>query len=149
MPGDEHRREQLQQHRVVRIFRIAAGRGIEAARGADEIEVPLSMAKDVRNCYALHVEGDSMIEEGIHRDDIILVRIHPEPPDGSIAVVRRTTDNLATLKRIYRRGVDLELRPANTTMKPFRWPMAEVAFDGIFLGVLRHAVGENANSNAP
>jgi repressor LexA len=43
----------------------------------------------------------------------------------------------ATLKRIYRRGAEIELRPANSQMEPFRVPAYQVEIQGIFRGLLR------------
>src|SRR5438132_13294177 len=52
---------------------IAAGRPIEAIENPEPVQVPESMLGRGES-YALRVRGDSMIEEGIHDGDLILVR---------------------------------------------------------------------------
>jgi len=129
----------IAEHRRVRLFRIAAGRGIEVVRGADEIAVPVEVARNLKDCYALLVSGDSMIEAEIFDGDVILIRKNPDPPEGSIVAAVRDDKNEATLKRFYRRGELLELRPAHPTMKPLKWPAAESRIDGVFVGVISRA----------
>jgi repressor LexA len=46
----------------------------------------------------------------------------------------------ATLKRIYRRGAEVELRPANSQLEPIRVPAYSVEIQGIFRGLLRPTV---------
>jgi len=43
----------------------------------------------------------------------------------------------ATLKRIYREGVNIRLQPSNTAMKPIIVPAKSVQLQGRVIGVLR------------
>ena len=45
----------------------------------------------------------------------------------------------ATLKRLYRMGTEVELRPANAQHAPIRLHASKVAVQGIFRGLLRPA----------
>jgi repressor LexA len=121
--------------------RIAAGQPIEAVRDEDMIAVPIFMLSKVRagKVYALKVEGDSMIDEHICDGDIALIENRTEARDGEI-VVALVEGARATLKRLYRFGTEVELRPANAQHAPIRLHASKVAVQGIFRGLLRPAL---------
>ena len=121
--------------------RIAAGAPIEAvAEGADRVSVPRFLLGRVRpeQVYALRVEGDSMVDEHICDGDIALIENRTEARDGEI-VVALVGGSHATLKRLYRFGREVELRPANSSHAPIRLPALQVQVQGIFRGLLRPA----------
>lgn len=118
--------------------RIAAGVAVEAITEAETISVPRFMIGRVRpqDIYALRVVGDSMIDEHICDGDIALVENRRDARDGEI-VVALIEGSRATLKRLFRFGSEVELRPANSQLAPLRLPAAHVAVQGIFRGLLR------------
>src|SRR5437762_5773419 len=118
--------------------RIAAGEPIDAVSDAESISVPRFLLGRVRpeRVYALRVKGDSMIDEHICDGDIALIENRTEARDGEIVVAFIDGAN-ATLKRIYRRGAEVELRPANSQLDPIKVPAYQVEIQGIFRGLLR------------
>src|SRR5687768_14653956 len=63
--------------------RIAAGRPIEAIAGQDRLAVPPSLLHGpIDDHYVLRVVGDSMIEEGIHDGDLVVVRRRDQATPG-------------------------------------------------------------------
>lgn len=121
--------------------RIAAGQPIEVVSDEKVIAVPRFMLNKVRpeRVYALRVEGDSMIDEHICDGDIALIEDRPEARNGEI-VVALVDETHATLKRIYRHGADVELRPANSQLESITVPARSVRVQGIFRGLLRPAL---------
>ena len=117
---------------------IAAGTPIEVVRDCETISVPRFLLGRVRpeKIYAVKVRGDSMIEEHICDGDIALIENRTEARDGEIVVAFIDGAN-ATLKRFYRRGPEVELRPANSQLEPIRVPASSVEIQGIFRGLLR------------
>jgi repressor LexA len=117
---------------------IAAGAPIEAVEDSEPICVPRFLLGRVRpeRVYALRVEGDSMIDEHICDGDIALIENRTEARDGEI-VVALVDGTRATLKRLYRFGATVELRPANSSLAPIRLPASQVSVQGIFRGLLR------------
>ena len=113
---------------------IAAGRPIEAIENPEPIEVPESLLGPGER-YALRVRGDSMIEDGIQDADIVLVRRAARAENGQTVVA--VVDGEATLKRFFRRGAQVELRPANAALRPAQWPASRVAIRGVLVGLLR------------
>lgn len=118
--------------------RIAAGQPIEVVPDAETIAVPRFLLGRVRpeKVYAVRVQGDSMIDEHICDGDIALIEDRAEARDGEI-VVALVDETYATLKRLYRRGAEVELRPANSQLEPMKVPAANVRVQGIFRGLLR------------
>jgi repressor LexA len=122
--------------------RVAAGQPLEAyTDAAQTVTVPRFLLGRVRpeQVYALKVTGDSMIDEHICDGDIALIENRVEARDGEI-VVALVEGQRATLKRLYRFGREVELRPANSQLQPIRLPAHQVQVQGIFRGLLRPAV---------
>ena len=122
--------------------RVAAGAPIEAFNEAGQtVTIPRFLLGRVRpeQVYALKVTGDSMIDEHICDGDIALIENRLEARDGEI-VVALIEGQRATLKRLYRFGREVELRPANSQLEPIRLPALQVQVQGIFRGLLRPAV---------
>jgi repressor LexA len=113
---------------------IAAGQPIEAVETPEEIEVPSSLL-GAGERYALRVQGDSMIEDGIHDGDAIVVRRARRAENGQTVVA--IVDGDATLKRFHQKGRWIELRPANAAMEPLRLPAQSVEIRGVLVGLLR------------
>ena len=118
--------------------RIAAGAPIDSEDDKETITVPRFFLGRVRpnRVYALRVTGDSMIDEHICDGDIALIENRTEARDGEI-VVALIEGTRATLKRLFRFGSMVELRPANSQLQPMRLPASRVSVQGIFRGLLR------------
>jgi repressor LexA len=121
--------------------RIAAGAPLDAVQDAEPISIPRFLLGRVRpeRVYALRVTGDSMIDEHICDGDIALIENRTEARDGEI-VVALIDGARATLKRLFRFGPEVELRPANSQLAPMRLPATRVRVQGIFRGLLRPTI---------
>lgn len=127
---------------------IAAGQPIET------IEIPketIALSRgEVPNgeLYALRVEGDSMVDEGIFSGDTVVIRKQETADDGQ-TVVAIIDDNLATLKKIYREKNRIRLQPANPTLFPIY--REEVEVRGVVIKVIRslESTTNDANKNIP
>lgn len=115
---------------------IAAGQPIEA------IEIPDSTVaiskKEIRpneKHYALRVQGDSMVNEGIFDGDIVVIR-KQETADNGQTIVAVIDDNEATLKKIYREKNRIRLQPSNQTMLPIY--RKEVEVRGVVVKIIRN-----------
>jgi len=117
--------------------RIAAGTPIEAlANPAQQIDLPASFLGPGEH-YALEVEGDSMIEAGIHDGDTVIIRRCDSADNGSIVVA--LVDNVeVTLKRIRRHRDSIALGPANAAYKPRICGPDQVKVQGRLVALFRH-----------
>ncbi len=78
----------------------------------------LAIKGKVGDRYAmLRISGDCMAPK-IESGDEVLIRQTSEVPDGTIAIV--CFDGECTMKRVYRKKDDLELRADNPAYKPVR-----------------------------
>jgi repressor LexA len=113
---------------------IAAGRPIEPVESPEEIEVPASMLGTGER-YALRVQGDSMIDDGIQDGDVVVVRRAQRADAGETVVA--IVDGEATLKRFHPARGQVELRPANAALSPIRVRADRVEIRGVLVGLFR------------
>lgn len=89
--------------------------------------------------FGLRVNGDSMVEAGIHDGDIVVVRQQENANNGDIVVAR--LEDEATVKRFKRGAGEVVLEPANRAYNPIHIPDAGGAEDGQNFALLGIVVG--------
>lgn len=104
---------------------ITAGKPIEAIEDPEPILVNKELLGRSGKYYALTVRGESMIEDGIHDGDIIVIRDQNTARAGD-TIVAIVQDNMATLKKFYREKNRIRLQPANPTLKARYYSEIEV-----------------------
>ena len=95
---------------------IAAGQPIEAIEDKETITVPKSSIGTGEH-YALKVQGDSMIDEGIFDGSVVIVRKQNIAQNGD-TVVALINGSEVTLKKFYVERNKIKLQPANPEIKP-------------------------------
>ena len=116
--------------------KIAAGTPIEALRdSSNAVDIPASMLGRGEH-YALTVEGDSMIEAGIHDGDTVLIERCEGAENGTV-VVALIDNNEVTLKRLRRKGDSIALEPANQAHKTRIFGPDRVKIQGKLVGLMR------------
>jgi len=121
------------QASVAILGRIAAGAPIEAIEAPEELELS-ELLPAGREVFGLRVQGQSMIDDGIHDGDLVLVERRSDARDGEVVVAILPGEE-ATLKRLYREPAGFRLEPANAAMDPIHAPEVEVR--GVVIGVVR------------
>ena len=115
---------------------IAAGQPIEAIEVSDKtITLSRNEISKSYNHYALRVQGNSMVEDGIFDGDIVVIRKQETADDGQ-TVVAIIDDNEATLKKLYRETNRIRLQPANPTLFPIY--REEVEIRGVVVKIIRN-----------
>lgn len=114
---------------------VAAGNPIEAVEIPEAIEVPESFLGNGSN-FALRVRGDSMIDDGIRNEDILIITRQAHAENGQTVVA--LVGGEATVKKFYQNEGETELRPANAQMKPIRVPSENVEIVGVVVGLIRN-----------
>jgi len=116
--------------------RIAAGTPIEAMRDpTNTVNIPPSLLGSGEH-YALEVDGDSMIEAGIHDGDTVLIR-HTENAENGAIVVAVVDNEEVTLKRLRRKGQSIALEPANKDFETRIFGPDRVKVQGQLVGLVR------------
>ncbi len=120
------------------VGRIAAGAPIEAIERADSrVAAPAAMMAPGAEHYALEVRGDSMIDEGIHDGDVVVIRKQDTAQSGDI-VVALIHDHEATLKRLKRQsGGRIALEAANPAYETRIYGEDQVRIQGKLVGLIR------------
>lgn len=113
---------------------VSAGRPLEAPELLESVEVPESMLRRGKH-FALRVRGDSMIEDGIHTGDILVVQQQERAEVGQTVVA--LVEGEATVKRFYRQGDKIELRPANPNYTSLIVDDRLVEVRGVVVGLMR------------
>ena len=117
---------------------IAAGGLIEPFSDAVE-QLDFSDLSLPPQTYALQVTGDSMIEDLIADGDLVFLRPVLEPNhlrNGTI-VAARVDGHGTTLKRFYRQGDRITLKPANPKYNPIEVNAFQVQVQGSLVAVWR------------
>src|SRR6266850_1030111 len=116
---------------------VAAGQPIEAILSHETVSVPRDMIGRGR-MFALRVRGDSMIDENIQNDDIIIVSSQRTAENGQM-VVALIDGNYATVKKFYRESDFIRLEPANPQFKPiFIKTPGRLQLQGVVRGLIRN-----------
>ena len=98
------------------VGRVAAGEPILASENVEgTLPVPREVVKE-DTCFALRVNGKSMIEAGILEGDLVIVRSQNYADTGDIVVA--LLEDEATVKRFFRDGNRIRLQPENSVMSP-------------------------------
>lgn len=114
---------------------IAAGKPLEPHVDPNAtFQVSASLISGKRTAYVLQIKGESMIEDGILDGDFVVIEKAHEAANGEI-VVALVDDNLATLKRFYKEGERVVLKPANSAMEPI-YPKS-LRIQGKVVGLVR------------
>ena len=114
---------------------IAAGEPIEAIENKETIEVPKNLLSKSGEHFALRVQGNSMINEGIFDGSTVIIRKQPTVENGETAVAL-INGNEVTLKKIYKEKGGFRLQPANPNIKPIF--TKELIVQGKVVSVIRN-----------
>jgi len=115
---------------------VAAGNPIEAVLNYETVCVPRDMMRAER-MFALRVRGDSMIDEQIRDNDLIVLQAKQTAENGQ-TVVALIDGSDATVKKFYGGKHQVRLEPANPNYKPIVIrPSQRVQIQGVVVGVIR------------
>jgi repressor LexA len=120
---------------------IAAGHPILAVENiVGELLVEGRLVGRAR-CFALQVEGDSMVRADIRSGDYVVVRQQPVAENGDIVVALLGDD--ATVKRLRIADDRIELRPENPRHRPIVvGPDDEMRIQGKVIAVRRKSAAD-------
>ena len=114
--------------------RIAAGKPIEAI--SEQYEINFSEMLLGPGRYVLEVQGDSMIDAGILDGDLVIIRETQSADNGDI-IVALIDNNEATLKRLRKKGNQVELIPDNQSMTSMVYSADRINIQGVVVGQAR------------
>ncbi len=116
--------------------RIAAGTPIEAIQHeVDRVAAPAALMAGGEH-YILEVQGESMIEAGIHDGDMAIIQRKDDATTGDI-VVALVDGEEATLKRLRKKGASIALEAANPEFETRIYGSDRVSVQGRLVGLMR------------
>ncbi len=116
--------------------KIAAGTPIEAISNFDKfVEIPSSLLPN-GDSYALKVDGDSMIDEGIYDGDMVIISKKTDVINGDIVVALIDSEE-ATLKKFRKKGDSIALEPANINYKTQIYGPDRITIQGKMYALIR------------
>lgn len=99
------------------VGKVTAGIPILAEESIEDyLTIPIDFVNSTNELFILKVQGDSMIEAGIHDKDLAIIEKSSIASNGDIIVA--LIENEATIKRFYKENGYIRLQPENSTMKP-------------------------------
>jgi repressor LexA len=114
---------------------VAAGSPIESLPDDERVAVPSDFLRSGDH-YVLRVRGDSMIDDGVHDGDLVVVQRKQSASDGEMVVA--LVGGEVTLKRIYRESdAMVRLQPSNPQVPVLIAPASDVEVQGLVVGLLR------------
>lgn len=118
--------------------RIAAGRGLEAVANEEVYSLAgeLLISRMGKRRYLLRVVGDSMIGAHIADGDLIVVEEDEDPPEGAVVVALVGGGEEVTVKKLYREGETVRLRPQNGDHEDMVFPASEITLQGRVVHVI-------------
>lgn len=116
------------------VGRVTAGQPILALENIeDHFPLPVEYVNTNDEHYMLRVEGESMINAGIHNHDLILVRKQSTANNRDIVVA--LIDDSVTVKRFFKEDQYIRLQPENDAMAPII--LQDVNILGKVIGLFR------------
>ena len=116
------------------IGRVMAGKPVEVFENHEPILVPPMLLRAGPH-FVMEVRGDSMIDDGIREGDLVVLQQQVAPNNGDTVVA--VVHGEATIKRFYRHGPIVELRPANAQMTALQVDAQDVEVKGVVAGLIR------------
>ena len=127
----------LSDEEVPVLGKIAAGTPVEAIQNeVSRIPLPSNLEKN-GDYFGLKVQGDSMIEAGIHEGDTVIIKRTDAADNGKI-VVALIDDHEAMLKRIRKKGKVVALESANKNYETKIFGPDRVKVQGVLVSLYRN-----------
>jgi len=128
-------RNPFARSKVPLVGTVAAGVPVEALEDVEEVDFAELLTAE-RDCFALRVRGESMVDDHIADGDCIVVEKRVEARNGEL-VIALVDGSECTLKRFYREGDKVRLQPANEEFEPIVVSGDRVSVLGVVQGVVR------------
>jgi repressor LexA len=117
---------------------VTAGSPLLAEENVERyLTVPRYLLPSKGDYFALRVQGDSMVDAGIHEDDLVIVRATKRASNGDIVVA--LIGNETTVKRFVAKGDQKYLKPENPKYSDIH-PQEEWSVQGKVVALIRESI---------
>ena len=130
-----NQKKSLNGLRIKSFGKIVAGSPIDAVSDKDIIELDHIFSNE--KCFALKVQGNSMIEAGVNDGDWVIVEKQNKPITSKIMVILIDNQDV-TLKYIKQVSSDtVRLIPANKDLSAKTYNISRISIQGVIIGQIR------------
>lgn len=119
------------------IGHITAGMPIQTFSQQQQVVVPRAFVHNLDKTYALRAQGDSLNEEMIADNDLIIVEARQEAHPGE-TIVALINNHDTIIKRFYPEGSYVRLISTFSHHHPIILRQEDVLIQGVVIGLLRH-----------
>lgn len=118
------------------VGQVVAGYPIESFEFSERIDVPAYMLKPGGEYFVLRVSGNSMLQDGIFDQDLVIIKKQLTAFQGATVVA--LVEGEATIKRFYKYQDRIELHPSHPEFHPIIVkPDQDFQMKGIMVGLIR------------
>lgn len=118
------------------IGNLSIGYPLELFIQSKFVPVPSSLVHDADNTYLLRMQGELLVEEGIHDSDLLLIEARSDVQAGEI-VLGLINQHDTVLKRYYPEGPYIRLESQHPHHPSLTLRHEHIAIQGILVGLLR------------
>tara|TARA_B100000614_G_scaffold258776_1_gene281942 strand:- start:17 stop:613 length:597 start_codon:yes stop_codon:yes gene_type:complete len=130
-----NQKKSLNGLRIKSFGKIVAGSPIDAVSDKDIIELDHIFSNE--KCFALKVQGNSMIEAGVNDGDWVIVEKQNKPITSKIMVILIDNQDV-TLKYIKQVNSEtVKLIPANKDLSSKTYDISRISIQGVIIGQIR------------
>lgn len=119
---------------------------IEQTMPIEWVDVARNLIGDVNNSegafsiYLLKVKGDSMVDALVNDGDMVVMQLTPIAKNGDLVAAWVKSRHAITLKRFFRQGSWVTLKPENPTLRETQYKASDVQVQGKVLCIIRKSV---------
>lgn len=115
---------------------IEAGSSIKMSVQHEEVELPLSLLKSLKNPYALKIVGDGFFDELLGDGDLIIVDARDRAADGEMAIIV-SREREVIIRRLFHEGSYVRLTAITHHQPPIILRSGDYVVHGIVHMVIR------------
>lgn len=102
-----------------------------------QMKLPEEFGVRAEECFALKINGDSMIDFDIQPEDYVVIHKQSYAKPGDIVIAGETAEDEVTIKKYYLSGKSVLLVPGNKMYEPIQLPVEETYINGAAVGIMR------------
>lgn len=115
---------------------IEAGSSIKMNMQQEEVELPLSLLKNLKNPYALKIVGDGFFDELLGDGDLIIIDARDYVSDGEMAIIV-SREQEVIVRRLFHEGSYVRLTAITHHQPPIILREGDYTVHGIVYTVIR------------
>jgi len=102
-----------------------------------QMKLPEEFGIHAKECFALKIKGDSMIDFDISSGDYVVIHKQNYAKPNDIVIAGEMAEDEVTIKKYFLSGQSVVLIPGNSMYEPIQLPVEETYINGVVVGVMK------------